>query len=224
MTMNNSTKTFRGQANCTVDHPSHFSLSTWLDPTIIKFMPRKHFVSPLWDNRLMGAEQKWQRAERTPEECPNVVGYRRSYRFNPASWLTEEKINCGRGGNRIGGLSVMMASLKIIYLLGFRRVYLLGVDFAMSATQQYHFAQTQSARQILVNNVTYAELQMMFSELQPLLLGAGFAVSNCNPTSKLNAFPFVSYEQALHDSGERLGDYMNERTEGMYDRGKIDKV
>lgn len=52
MTLNNGAKTFRGNANCTVDEPSRFSLSMWLDPTILKFAPMSHFEKGLWDNRL----------------------------------------------------------------------------------------------------------------------------------------------------------------------------
>src|SRR4051812_21934121 len=32
MTLNNASTSFRGQANCTVDDPSRFNLSMWLDP------------------------------------------------------------------------------------------------------------------------------------------------------------------------------------------------
>jgi len=50
MTLNNGARTFRGNANCTVDDPSRFSLSMWLDPTILKFTPMSHFEKPLWDH------------------------------------------------------------------------------------------------------------------------------------------------------------------------------
>ena len=39
MTLNNACASWRGQANCTVDEPSRFSLSMWLDPTVQKFVP-----------------------------------------------------------------------------------------------------------------------------------------------------------------------------------------
>ena len=37
MTLNNACASWRGQANCTVDEPSRFSLSMWLSPMVQKF-------------------------------------------------------------------------------------------------------------------------------------------------------------------------------------------
>src|SRR4051794_10554369 len=66
MTLNNASASYRGQAYCTVDDPSRFNLSMWLDPTIQKFIPMAHFEKPLWDNRCLqeGNEtvQKWERS------------------------------------------------------------------------------------------------------------------------------------------------------------------
>jgi len=59
MTLNNGARTFRGNANCTVDDPSRFSLSMWLDPTITKFAPMSHFEKPLWDNRMVCTDAGW---------------------------------------------------------------------------------------------------------------------------------------------------------------------
>ena len=51
MTLNNGPASMRPNANCTVDEPGRFNLSTWLDPTIMKFVPMGQFEKPLWDNR-----------------------------------------------------------------------------------------------------------------------------------------------------------------------------
>ena len=48
-------------------------------------------------------------------------------------------------------------------------------------------------------------------------------VRNCNPASKLTAFPFLPLEEALAESGLRLGDPTRERTEGMYSRQAEEK-
>src|ERR1700733_1526816 len=67
MTLNNATASYRGNANCIVDDPSRFNLSTWLDPTIQKFVPMAAFEKPLWDNRLLtGAgvlRQQWHKSD-----------------------------------------------------------------------------------------------------------------------------------------------------------------
>lgn len=220
MTLNNGVKTFRSNANCTVDDPSRFSMSTWLDPTIMKFVPMSHFEKMLWDNRLVttetGQEQHWGESKVKVGECPNVVGYRRNEKLHIPRWLTEETINWGNHAKWGGGRSVMLASLRILHLLGFRHVYLLGVDFEMSETKHYHFDEGRTAQAIKGNMETYAKLQQWFTELHPLFEKAGFHVRNCNPASRLTAFPFTSYAEALAASYARIGDPLRERTEGMY--------
>jgi hypothetical protein len=222
MTMNNGTRTFRGNANCIVDDPAHFSLSMWLDPTIMKFMPMAFFEKPLWDNRRLqsdrGWKQEWAPSKVRAGDCPSVVGYRRNEEFNAPRWLWEDTINWGNDEKHGGGRSVMLAALRILFLLGFRQVYLLGVDFNMSPDHRYHFPEQRSHSSIQGNMSTYAKLQQRFTELQPHFLKAGFKVWNCNAESRLTAFPHLPYAEALAASGAVLGDFAHERTEGMYQK------
>jgi hypothetical protein len=229
MTMNNGPKTFRGNANITVDDPSRFSLSIWLDPTIMKFMPMAQFEKPLWDNRLLqnghGLEQKWESSKIRVGDCPNVVGFRRNEKFHAPRWLWEETINWGNHTKYGGGRSVMLAALRILFLMGFRQVFLLGADFEMTEEKRYHFDEQRTDAAVRGNMATYAKLQQWFTELQPHFLKAGFVVKNCNPRSKLTAFPQISYAEALQLSGSILGDVTKERTDGMYQKPdkKIDE-
>ena len=220
MTLNNGARTFRGNANCMVDGPDRFSLSMWLDPTITKFIPTAHFEQLLWDNRLLkydtGEKQRWELSKLRAGDCPNVVGYRRNERFNADRWLWEETINWGNDEKHGEGRSVMFAALRILFLLGFRQVYLLGVDFLMSGKRKYHFPEARSIASIHGNISTFAKLQKQFALLQPHFLKAGFAVKNCNPQSRLTAFPSLSYQEALEASGASVGNFAAERTEGMY--------
>jgi len=222
MTLNNGPRTFRGQANCIVDDPSRFSLSTWLNPTIMKFVPLSHFEKPLWDNRMLytaqGWTQRWEASNLKLGDCPNVVGYRRNEKFHAPRWLHEDTINWGNHARWGGGRSVMLAALRILYLLGFRQVYLLGADFEMSETKKYHFDEGRTATAIKNNMSTYARLQQWFTELQPQFQKAGFKVFNCNPASKLTAFPVIPYQDALDAALVQTGDPARERTAGMYTR------
>ena len=127
-------------------------------------------------------------------------------------------MNWGNHGKYGGGRSVLLAALRILHLLGFRNVYLLGVDFEMSETKRYHFAEGRTVGAIKGNMSTFAKLQTWFAELQPLFLKAGYKVRNCNEKSRLAAFPFLPYAEALAESGAQLGDPTNERTEGMYQK------
>ncbi len=221
MTLNNSSSTFRGNANCVVDEPSRFSYSVWLDPTVQKFVPLEFFESPLWDNRYLtetsgNVGQRWRLADKRLRDCPNVVGYRRNDRFDASQFLHEETINWGCHAKYGGGRSVMLPALRILYLLGFRRVYLLGVDFEMSETKKYHFDEDRGKGAISCNMRTYQRLQRWFAELQPYFLKEGFVVRNCNPDSKLTIFPFTPFDEAIDEALAPLGDYRKERTRGMY--------
>jgi len=192
----------------------------WLDPTIMKFMPMAHFEKPLWDNRYLRTEsgwvQRWEASKMKVGDCPNVVGFRRNEKFHAPRWLNEETINWGNHRKYGGGRNVLLASLRILYTLGFRFVNLLGVDFEMSETKRYHFKEQRSACSIKCNMETYPKPQKWFEELQPHFLKARFTVWNCNPRSLLTAFPHLPFEEGLAESGLRLGDLANERTEGMY--------
>lgn len=220
MTLNNGTRTFRGNANCTVDQPSRFSLSAWLDPTILKFAPMSQFDKPLWDNRLLKKDgdfvQKWCKSDLFVRDCPNIVGYRRNEKFHAPRWMNEETINWGNHKKYGGGRSVMLAAIRILYILGFRSIYLLGVDFHMSKNRRYHFPEGRTESAINGNMSTYESLNSWFSELQPIFLKKGFHVFNCNPESHLEAFPKISFEEALESTTQQLGLFHGERTEGMY--------
>ena len=240
MTLNNACASWRGQANCTVDEPSRFSLSMWLDPTVQKFVPMGHFEKPLWDNRRLRVEpageetlnvqrptpnaawrQQWEQAAMKLGDCPNVIGYRRNEKFHAPRFLYEETVNWGNHKKYGGGRSVLLAALRILFLLGFRRVYLLGVDFEMTPERKYHFPEERSAAAIQNNQHTYGRLQQWLGEVQPYFLREKFVVKNCNLASKLTAFPFLPCEEAIEEATAHLGDCARERTEGMYQKLEV---
>jgi hypothetical protein len=220
MTMNNTVATYRGNANCIVDDPSRFNLSMWLDPRIQKFAPMAVFGKPLWDNRLLATDraeaQRWQKSDLTVADCPNVIGYRRNEKFDAARFLYEDTINWGCHAKFGGGRSVMLPALRILFLLGFRRIYLLGIDFEMTEEKKYHFTEYRPASAIRANMKTYARLHEWFSELQPHFLKEGFVVKNCNSESRLTVFPFIELEEAVAEATVPLGNFTRERTCGMY--------
>jgi hypothetical protein len=204
-----------------VDDPSRFNLSTWLDPTIMKFTPMGHFEKPLWDNRLLrttdGELQMWERSKLKVGDCPNVIGFRRNEKFHASRWLYEDTINWGNHKKFGGGRSVMLAAIRILFLLGFRRVYLLGVDFEMSPERRYHFDEKRSPGAISGNNSTYTKMIRWFSELHQYFVKEDFIIKNCNRDSKLKTFPNIAYGEALDEALSIRGNFSNERTTGMYD-------
>lgn len=223
MTLNNAVKSFRGNAACIVDDPSRFVASLWLDPKITKFVPADHFEKPIWDNRTFigkdgKVEQRWCPMSAKVGDCPMVVGYHRNEKFHAPRFLFEETINWGCHKRWGGGRSVMLASLRILFLLGFRKVYLVGVDFEMTEEKRYHFDEGRTESAIKGNMSTYSKLIHWLEELKPHFDREGFVVKNCNPDSRLKAFPMTTVEEAVAEATEPLGDVPNERSRGMYSK------
>jgi hypothetical protein len=119
----------------------------------------------------------------------------------------------------------MLAALRILFVLGVRTVYLLGVDFMMSQDRSYHFDQGRSNSSIKSNRSTYEKLNLRFSELRTYFEQEDFYVFNCNPQSRLNAFDYVPFTVSIECALAEFDnvDIANERTEGLYDTKKEDK-
>ena len=217
MGLNNAVVSFRTNAAIVVDDPSRFTMSLWMDPYVQKFVPVALFEKPLWDNRyLQDKGQQWCLSKTVLGDCPNIIGYRRNEKFMPERFLYEDTINWGNHKKWGGGRSVMLAALRILFLLGFRNVYLLGVDFYMSDHKKYHFDEERTPSAVRGNMSTYEKMIKWFEQLQPYFLAEKFIVKNCNPESRLTAFPFIKYEDAIKEATHVVGDTTKERVKGLY--------
>ena len=219
MGLNNSVKTFRPQLWTALDSPDHFLRSIWLDPAITKFVPICHA------SKFLFHSDEWKFMDIRVGDCPNVVYFKRNEHFQAKQYLWEDCINWGNHKKYGGGRSVMLAAIRILFILGIRRVYLLGVDFKMDEKAKYHFDQERSKGSISGNNATYQKLNQWFSELRPLFEAQDFQVFNCNADSNLRAFdhrPFDEALQAVLDEFTSV-DLANERTKGLYDIKTADK-
>lgn len=209
--MNNGPKTFRPNFWTCVDDPSRFLKSIWVDPYITKIIPFSHFEKSLFDSN------KWESVNIKVGECPNVIGFRRNEKFMANRFLKETTINWGNHKQWGGGRSVLLPVLRICFLLGFRKVYLLGVDFNMSEENTYHFDEQRSNGAVKGNLSTYKRLiNEYLPQLKPEFDREGFQVFNCNKDSGLKCFPFMSIEDAVTQAISPLGDVENERTWGLY--------
>lgn len=220
MGLNNSPRTFRPHMWCSVDSPDHWIRSIWLDPKIMKFVPISHASKTVFNS------DKWAFMDTRVGDCPNVVYYKRNEHFQARQYLWEDCINWGNHKDHGGGRSVMLAAIRILFILGFRRVYLLGCDMNMTPEAKYHFQQERHKGSIKGNMETYEKLNRWFTELRPHFEKEFFFVFNCNPKSNLKAFDFVTYEDAI---SEALGhfdnvDVANERTLGLYDTKYEEKL
>jgi hypothetical protein len=209
--INNSVKSFRPNLWTCVDDPTHFMLSIWKDPKIQKIVPFSATNKFIFDN------VNWKMTNIKVGECPNVLFYRRNEYFDANKFLFEDTVNWGNHTQIGGGRSVLLATLRLMFFVGIRRVFLLGVDFKMDEQNTYHFDQGRTKASVEGNNATYLKLIERFAELKPVFDKFGFEVYNCNPESNLKVFPFMDYEEAIKKSSFDF-DLATERTEGMYDR------
>jgi len=167
----------------------------------------------IFDNEI------WGDIKTVVGECPNVIYFHRNEKFMAQRWLYEDTINWGNSKDHGGGRSVMLASLKVMFLMGFRNVFLMGADFKMSENYTYHFDEQRAKGAVHGNMDTYQKLaNQYFPELKPYFDAEGFNVYNCNPESELKVFDYVSYEDAIAFASAPLGDVDNERTWGMYSK------
>jgi hypothetical protein len=219
MGLNNTPKTFRPNLWVSVDSPDHFLRSIWLDPTIMKFVPICHTAKFIFNS------DKWKFMDLRVGDCPNVLYYKRNEHFKAKQYLWEDCINWGNHKNHGGGRSVMLAAIRILFILGIRRIYLLGVDFEMNESTKYHFEQNRTKNSINGSNSTYQLLNKWFKQLRPLFEKQNLLVYNCNPNSKLRAFNYIPYEEAIGTVLEEFDfvDVNNERTNGLYDVKTEDK-
>jgi hypothetical protein len=211
--INNGPKTIRPNFWTCVDDPKRFMKSIWLDPCITKIVPHSHAEKKLFDN------QKWEDMDMVAGECPNVIYFHRNEKFVADRFLFEDTINWGNSADNGGGRSVMLPVLRICFLLGFRRVFLLGADFKMSSTYTYHFDEQRAKGAVNCNMNTYDRLKNDYlPSLKPYFDEEGFEVYNCNPDSELKVFDYLSYENAIDMACSHLGDIKNERTWGLYSK------
>ena len=212
MCVNNSVASFRPNIWTCVDDPGNFIKSTWLDPAIMKFVPFCHTEKTLFDN------EKWKDSKVKVGDCPNVWYFRRNEHFKAEQFLFEDTFNWGNHKSFGGGRSVMLVAVRLMFYLGIRKLYLLGVDFNMDGKNKYHFEQDRSKSSQNNNMNTYKLLVQRYTQLKPIFDDHGFEVFNCNPDSALKVFPFKDFDEAVADATAMLPDVTTERTEGLYDR------
>lgn len=212
MGVNNSPKTLRPDMWVSVDDPSHFLHSIWVDPRIQKFA-RSNFR----DSHLYNSEAR-SSSILLVKDCPNLTLFKADLDFKVDDFLTSPSVSWGMEGN-CGGRSVLLAALKILHHLGARNVFLLGVDFEMSSHYTYHFEQSRDSSSIKGNLSTYRILSKRLATLKPRFEEDQFYVWNCNPKSKLNVFPFYPFDAAVDFAQQHLPVSSNsEPTAGLYDR------
>jgi len=206
MGLNNSPKNYRPDLWCAMDPPSWFLPSILLDPKIIKLIPNGYARHAI--------------GSKTIGELPSFVSFPWNNEFNENVYLSQETVNYGCAAGNGGGRSVLLAALKVAFLLGFRRIYLLGIDFKMvEGEKNYHFDQDTSKHAVESNNETFKKLSNRFMKLLPSFSDNDFEVYNCNPDSALRVFPFIDLADAIRKARKDIPDPTTESTVGRYEKG-----
>ena len=226
MSINNGPKSFRPNLWTYVDPPDKWLRSIWLDPLITKFACIRDRNKHIWDS------DKWEKMDVVVRDCPNVFYYERNadkfdaegYLKQPTFWWGQSRDTVDEFGQK-AGRSVFMLAVRLAHYLGFRRVYLLGVDFKMDEQHKYHFDQDKHGGSIRGNNSTYGKMQRWFEALRPHFEADGFNIYNCNEESGLTAFNFKPYAEAVKEVLHEFGDIdiANERSHGLYEKNMGEK-
>ncbi len=147
---------------------------------------------------------------------PNIYFHTRHSHFDKDTWMKQTSVCWGKKGSR----STLIAVIHIAYLLGFRRMYLLGCDFHMDEDTKYFFPQERTEGAINHNNKLYEGVSGHLEEIRPVMERAGFYVYNCTPDSKLTVFPYKDFNEAIRENTISLAT----STEGMYVNKKKKKA
>ena len=135
---------------------------------------------------------------------PNVFYYHTNEDFDIDTFFIEPTICFGNKSNIIdkyghkGGRSVMFPAIRLMYYLGIRTIYLLGCDFNMLEKEPYAFEQDKWKGGCKTNNDCYKIMNDRFTKLRPVAENQhGLKIYNCTPNSKLTAFDYMDYQEAI---------------------------
>ena len=209
MCVNNSPAIWRPHLWIHGDPCDKFHHAIWRDPAILKFTPWKFaFKDATKPKNGYHVREKvggqFSLSEELAKDMPGVVLYKRNAYFDPENFLSEPSVNWGNSKDSVAKnkgphvLNIMLAVMKLPYLLGFRNIYLLGADFRMTDNDQpYAFDQIKTDGAVGSNNSAYTKINHMLNLLRPKFDAAGYSVWNCTPKSCLLAFPRLTLEEAI---------------------------
>lgn len=212
--VNHGAAIIRPQLWIMCDSQNRFDYSLWHDPAVMKFTKQKY----LYDTLKQFQNGAIQPTRVFPRDLANVWGYKHCHGWNADTFLTQPLPTWGTAKaeeDPDGGThkSVMLIALRLLYWLGFRRVYILGADFKMKADNPYGFRENVPEGRVSGNNELYAWLNRRFAELRPHFRKYGYEVFNCTEGGKLEAFERLPLASAIE---RELTNVREIHTEGYY--------
>jgi hypothetical protein len=196
MAVNNYPREFKPRYWCSGDGPSIFGNRIWHDPEVTKFTPIGHTKT------LLPREDAYAPAVMA-RDAPNVHFFHHvNNLMELESWLFTPYIAWGtsitgyEGGppqlNTVGNArSSMLIGLRLLWHLGYRRIYLLGCD----CTPHHHPAPK------------YWEVMFaLIDKIAPYFKRYGLHVFQTNPDSHLRTFEFADFDDVLAPYEGETGD------------------
>ena len=215
MAINNMAGSFHASAFVHSAPPSKFHNGIWLDPTIMKFVPAPKFTDRgrgdlryKQDGEFHHLKDDSGKPIRT-QDCPNTWGFgRRAWWTFDDTFFTHEEATWGNadaGVTKTGNektMCTLLLGLRLLYYLGSRKIFLVGVDFDMSVEGGYSFPQGRTEGAIRSNSHQYAVVNHGLCKMveNRAFENAGLQVFNCNPKSGLRAFPHAPFPAAIADT------------------------
>ncbi len=214
---------FQPQAFVCSDPPSKFHNGIWMDPRIMKFIPSPKMIPKrgrLRYKRRDGMFEPLHAPDGTrlsASDSPNVWGFgRRAWLSPDDSFFLDTHASWGNhnvGTERTGQpktVCTMLLGLRVLYYLGARRIFLVGVDFKMDPTldlcENYSFGEERNEGACRSNNSQFAIVNKWLCELQEtgVFSRFGLEIYNCYDRSGLRAFPYVPFEAAVNEAKKEI--------------------
>lgn len=150
-------------------------------------------------------------------DVPNVWGFERDAWLVPDdSFFLRDSAAWGNhdhGVKQTGqpkGVSTILCGLRLLYYLGARTIFLVGVDFWMDPTRDpegnYSFGEHRDKGACKSNNQLFQVVGNWFQQLHDngVFDRFGLSVYNTNPKSGLRTFQFVPFEEAVQYARRHL--------------------
>jgi len=207
---------YRPQAFVHSDPPSKFHNGIWTDPGVMKFAPTPKLNRRRGRLRRKLGEKQFEDLQGSDGavistcDCPNVWGFeRRSWLLPDASFFTHQGATCGNlnsGVLRTGEektICTMLLGIRILYHLGARTIFLVGVDFRMDPTRDltdnYSFGEDRNMEACESNNNQYSVVNRWLCKMASsgVFERFGLNIYNCYERSGLRAFPHLPFADAV---------------------------
>jgi len=217
LAVNNMAAYYRASAFICADPPSKFHNGIWQDPRVMKFVPTPKMRvnrGGLRKKEDGSFQQLFINGNKVSAcHCPNVWGFgRRSWLIPDESFFLDDHAawgNLDAGVKKTGGMKTvctLLLAIRVLYYLGARRIYLVGVDMYMDPRRDLHdnyaFREVRDEGAVRSNNNQYKIVNQWLCEMQQkgIFSKFGLEIFNCNQNSHLAAFDYAPFDLAVEDA------------------------